>query len=84
MSGPRVEIEPHNCPRIDDLGGGCYLTIPCRDGFSAVTINSVSTESGAVQQRLPAHPQGFRGMRGSDAEGLQAKRLDDLTRMALD
>ncbi len=28
MSSPCGEIEPHNCPTIDDLGGGCYLTIP--------------------------------------------------------
>jgi hypothetical protein len=50
MSGPRREIEPHNCPGIDDLDGGCYLGIPRRDRSSAVTIDSVSTESGAVHE----------------------------------
>ena len=46
MSGERLEIEPHNCPRIDDLGGGRYLTIPHRRPADAVTINPVSTKSG--------------------------------------
>jgi len=54
MSGPRLAIEPHNPPRIGDLGGGRYLTIPPRVLSDAVTINSVSRESGAVQD-LPDH-----------------------------
>jgi hypothetical protein len=48
MSGPRLEIEPHNCPRFDDLGGGRYLTIPPQARSMRVTINPVSIKSGAV------------------------------------
>jgi hypothetical protein len=35
MSGPRLEIGPHNCPRFNDLGRGCYLTIPPQGPFHA-------------------------------------------------
>jgi len=49
MSGTCLEIEPHNWPRNNDLGGGRYLPIPPQGPFDAVTINSVSTKSGAVQ-----------------------------------
>lgn len=48
MSGHCLEIEPHNWPRINDLGGGRYLTPPTAARPRRVTINSVSTESGAV------------------------------------
>jgi hypothetical protein len=51
MSGPRLKSEPHNGPRIVDLGGGRYLTIPRGGRSDAVTINSVSRKSGAVQSR---------------------------------
>jgi hypothetical protein len=50
MSETRLEIEPRNCPRIDDLEGGSYLPIPPQSLSDAVTINPVSTKSGAVQQ----------------------------------
>jgi hypothetical protein len=49
MSARRLEIEPHNRPRIDDLRRGRYLTIPREAAFDAVTINPVSMKSGAVQ-----------------------------------
>ena len=50
MSEPRLESEPHNGPRIGDLGGGRYLTIPHGGRSDAVTINSVSRKSGAVHR----------------------------------
>ena len=33
MSRPDREIELHNGSTIDDLGGGCYLTIPRHDSI---------------------------------------------------
>jgi hypothetical protein len=41
--------------RIGDLGRGCYPTIPQRSLFDAVTIDPVSTESGAVQCNIFDH-----------------------------
>jgi uncharacterized protein YndB with AHSA1/START domain len=46
---PRLGPELHNWLRIDDLGGGRYLSIPRARRSEAVTINQVSRESGAVQ-----------------------------------
>jgi hypothetical protein len=54
MSGSRLEIEPHNWLRIDDLAGGCYPTIPHQGLSDAITINPVSTKSGAVHGQPPA------------------------------
>jgi hypothetical protein len=56
MSGSRLEIEPHNWLRIDDLAGGCYPTIPHQGLSDAITINPVSTKSGAVQAVLAELP----------------------------
>jgi transposase len=50
MSGSRLEIEPHNWLRIDDLAGEGYPTIPHQGPSDAITINPVSTKSGAVHR----------------------------------
>ena len=49
VSSGRREIERHIWLRINDLKRGRYLTTPDTVRFDAVTINSVSTKSGAVQ-----------------------------------